>query len=120
MSTQETQETLAAAAVVACAPVKAETTYKWTLELYGSPDHRAMIKWSTDAPFRAQQGKVCLYDGKFPANPEDNVVAWAWDDKDKNPFNTGQRWGAGWCAAYIAQAGPNGPYVYFLKTPVVE
>lgn len=109
MSTVETQK------AVEAKPVEGKGTFTWTLRLY---ELRGIchLKWSADAPFRAQQGRVCLYKNKFPANPTDDVVAWSWDDSPNNPFDTGQLWGSGWCAAYVAEL--NGTVVYICKTSV--
>jgi hypothetical protein len=100
-------------------PVQETRTFNWTVKLF-ERQGRCWLAWSTDAPFRAQQGRVCLYANSFPSDPT-NAVSWTWDDVGQpNPFNTGQLWGSGWCAAYIAQASPNGPYVYFLQTPLTS
>ncbi|HEX4494634.1 MAG TPA: hypothetical protein VIE43_03105 [Thermoanaerobaculia bacterium] len=91
--------------------------YSWSVELF-EKQGRCWLSWSTTAPFRAQQGRVCLYANSFPSDPT-KAVAWTWDSGDHpNPFDTKQTWGSGWCAAYIAEKSPNGPYVYLLKTPV--
>jgi len=116
MSEKEMQGTVAA---VQADPVEGKATFEWTLKLYENQGN-CFITWDTSAPFRAQQGKVVLYAGGFPKDPNDNVVTWAWDDADKKPFNTGKTWGTGWCAAYIAQASPNGPWVYFIKTALTK
>lgn len=113
MSTKDVSSTADAA------PVSNTGTFTWTVKLF---EQRGMcwLQWNTSAPFRAQQGKVCLYPGTFPSDPT-QCTFWTWDDIDQtNPVNTNQTWGAGWCAAYIAQASPNGPYVYFVQTPVTS
>ena len=98
-------------------PVTNQGQFQWTVKLFENLG-MCWLQWSTNAPFRAQQGRVCLYAGSFPSDPT-AAVAWTWDDINQpNPFNTGKPWGSGWCAAYIAQASPNGPYVYFVQTPV--
>ncbi|HEY9421745.1 MAG TPA: hypothetical protein VIW92_10045 [Thermoanaerobaculia bacterium] len=98
-------------------PVQTTGSFNWTVELFEQQGN-CWLRWSTTAPFRAQQGKVCLYANSFPSDPT-QAVAVTWDDVNQpNPFNTGQTWGSGWCAAYIAQASPNGPYVYFVQTAV--
>lgn len=97
-------------------PVTGSGTYTWNLKLY---EYQGLcyIDWTTNSPFRAQQGQVGLYSGAPPSNPQQFVV-WSWDDINQpNPFNTGKPWGAGWSAGWIAQASPNGPYVYVLQTP---
>jgi hypothetical protein len=86
-------------------------TFTWQLtafEYHGN----LWLKWNTTAPFRAQQGQIHIYSGDFPSNPTDNTVAWQWDNDSNNGWDTGQRWGIGWSCAWIAQASPNGPYVY--------
>src|SRR5690349_3024955 len=84
-------------------PVETQRQFQWTIKLFENQG-MCWIQWSTNAPFRAQQGKVCLYAGSFPSDPTHSVVAWSWDSTDHpNPFNTGKPWGSGWCAAYIAQ-----------------
>jgi hypothetical protein len=116
MSTKEMQETAAALDV---SPVQAQASFQWTVNLY-EHQGKCYLHWSTTAPFRAQKGKIVLYANSFPSNPNDRVIAWTWDDRNKNPFNTGQTWGSGWCAAYIAESSPDGPYVYFVKTAVTK
>ncbi|MFY9826922.1 MAG: hypothetical protein WAM82_36550 [Thermoanaerobaculia bacterium] len=100
-------------------PVHKTETYTWTVELF-ERQGKCWLGWSTNAPFRAQQGQIRFYADSFPSNPEERIVAWTWDDDVTwpNPFNTGKPWGSGWCAAWVAQKKPNGPYVYFVKTPV--
>ena len=100
------------------APVTATGTFKWDLQLYEERG-TCWIKWGTDSPFRAQQGRVCLYPGSFPSDPT-QAKAWSWDNEHNNNYDTGQPWGAGWCAAYIAEKSPNGPYTYFVKTAVTK
>jgi hypothetical protein len=99
------------------APVTSSASYKWELTLYEERG-TCWLRWSTNSPFRAQQGRVCLYPGSFPADPT-QAQAWTWDNEN-NPFNTGKPWGAGWCAGYIAQRSPNGPYAYLIQTPVTK
>lgn len=99
-------------------PVVGTGTYKWELQLYEERG-TCWLKWSTDAPFRAQQGRVCLYPGTFPSDPT-QAKSWSWDNENNHNFNTGQPWGAGWCAGYIAEKSPNGPYTYLIKTPVTK
>jgi hypothetical protein len=114
MSTKEMQETAAA-----LAPKVVKTrSYDWTVELY-EHQGKCFLRWSTTAPFRAQQDRICLYSGSFPSDPT-QAVAWTWNEPNNKPFNTGQPWGSGWCAAYIAEAKNNGPYVYFVQTAVTE
>lgn len=92
----------------------ATAQYSWNLVAY-EQHGKLWIKWSTDAPFRAQQGQICVYDGvSFPSNPQDNRAAWNWDNNN-TPWDTGQTWGKNWCCAYIAQASPNGPYAYSVQ-----
>ena len=98
-------------------PVTAVESYKWELTLYEERG-TCWLKWSTNAPFRAQQGRVCLYPGTFPDDPT-RAEAWHWDN-ESNPYDTKKLWGAGWCAAYIAEKSPNGPYVYLVKTAVTK
>jgi hypothetical protein len=102
---------------VEVAPVTVSSTFQWTLKLFEQRG-TCWLSWSTNAPFRAQQGRVALYSGTFPSDPT-KATAWTWDN-DPNPFDTGKPWGAGWCAAYIAEASPNGPYVYLAKTAVTS
>lgn len=100
------------------AAVNANGSFQWSITLFEQRG-TCWIGW-TQGPFRAQQGRVCLYPGSFPSDPT-QATSWSWDDVNQpNPYDTGQPWGAGWCAAYIAQASPNGPYVYFLQTAVTS
>lgn len=93
----------------------ATTKFEWNLEAYQKQGN-LWLKWSTSAPFRAQQGRVYVYKGNnFPSNPTDDSKAWSWDNEHKPEWNTGLPWGTGWNCAYIAEAPANGPYVYFMK-----
>ena len=100
-------------------PVTGTGTYKWNITIYEERG-TCWIKWSSDAPFRPQQGRVCLYPGAFPADPG-QAEAWQWDDQP-SPFNTNKLWGAGWCAAWIGQQGVSQgyKYAYVAKTPVTK
>lgn len=90
----------------------AASTFQWALRAFQQHGN-LWIEWSTTAPFRAQQGQISVYKGTtFPPNPQNDRVAWSWDNEHKPLWDTGQRWGSDWCIAWIAQASPNGPYVY--------
>ena len=93
----------------------ATSTYTWSLIAY--EQHGTLwLQWSTDAPFRAQQGQISVYESTaWPANPQDTRKAWTWDDLSNTPWNTGLAWGNNWYCAYIAQASPNGPYKYNVQ-----
>jgi hypothetical protein len=92
----------------------ATAQYTWNLVAY-EQQGKLWLEWSTTAPFRAQQGQIMVYKGtSFPQNPQDGVETWTWDDS-QSPWNTEQAWGNDWYCAYIAQASPNGPYVYNVK-----
>jgi hypothetical protein len=92
----------------------ATASYSWTLT--AKQQHGNLwLQWSTDAPFRAQQGQISVYSGTaFPSNPQDDRKAWSWDDANKSPWDTGLPWGSDWYCAWIAQASPNGPYKYVV------
>src|SRR2546429_525173 len=93
----------------------AQATYNWTLTAYQERGN-LYLQWSTTAPFRAQQGQISVYKGSsWPSNPQDDREAWTWDDFKNTPWNTGLRWGSDWYCAYIAEASPNGPYVYNVR-----
>lgn len=88
-------------------------TFTWTLSAF-EQQGKLCLDWGTNAPFRAQQGQVIVYNGtSFPENPQENVNQWAWDN-NPHPWNTGLTWGSDWYCAYIAQESPNGPYTYFV------
>jgi len=89
-------------------------TFTWTLTAFQQQGN-LWLKWSTDAPFRAQQGQIHVYDRtEFPSNPQDHTKEWTWDDSN-SPWNTNLPWGTDWYCAYIAQASPNGPYKYLVQ-----
>jgi hypothetical protein len=114
MSTKE----MHAPALAAVDPVTGQASYEWSLKLY-EHQGRCFVAWSSNSPFRAQQGQIALYSNSFPSTPTDRIVASVWDN-DPNPWDTGKIWGSGWCAAHLAQASPNGPYVYAVKTGVTK
>ncbi len=113
MSNVETQK----AVEVAAEPVEGSATFTWKLRLF---ERRGTchIDWNASAPFRAQQGRLHLFKERFPADPNSNVVKWFFDDVTDRPYDTGQAWGSGWCAAYVAEH--NGKSVYICKTDVTK
>jgi hypothetical protein len=57
-----------------------------------------------------------VYTGtSFPSGPTDNVQTWTWDNDNQSGWDTGLTWGTNWYCSYIAEASPNGPYVYMIK-----
>ena len=93
----------------------ASTSYTWTLTAF-EQHGTLMINFDTDAPFRAQQGQISVYNTPtFPENPQDNRQIWSWDNPGVSPWNTGQAWGSDWCVAWIAQAPPNEGYEYVVQ-----
>jgi hypothetical protein len=99
----------------ATAVESASASYTWYLNAYQLHGN-LWLSWSTTAPFRAQQGQIMVYTGEFfPANPQDNVKVWQWDNLNSGGWDTGLPWGAGWYCAWNAQKSPNGPYAYIVK-----
>ncbi|HJS00776.1 MAG TPA: hypothetical protein VJ780_07575 [Flavobacterium sp.] len=91
-----------------------KSTFTWQLEAYEKQGN-LFLKWSTNAPFRAQQGRIYVYKSGFPEKPTDNAKAWSWDNEHKPEWDTKLPWGTGWNCAYIAEEPANGPYAYFIK-----
>lgn len=90
-------------------------TFTWQLEAFEEKG-KLHLQWSTNAPFRAQQGQISVYKGSsWPSNPQHDRVAWSWDDYDKSPWDTKLTWGSDWYCAYIAEASENGPYKYLIQ-----
>lgn len=89
--------------------------YEWSLEAYENHGN-LWLKWSTNSPFRDQQGQIYVYKGdSFPENPANTDLAkWNWDTNGNN-WDTGLSWGTGWHCARGAQAPVNGPYVSFCR-----
>ena len=102
----------------ASTPQSVTNSYDWTLSAY---EHQGnlWLKWSTTAPFRAQQDKIQVYENGWPSNPDSNAKAWTWANLDNSPWDSGLLWGSGWYCARIAEAPANGPYVY-VETIVTE
>ena len=97
--------------------VNQSAQYTWTLTAYQQQGN-LWLKWSTNAPFRAQQGQISVYKGSsFPSNPQDDRKTWSWDNEHGggSGWDTGQVWGSGWYVSWIAEASPNGPYKYAVK-----
>ena len=95
----------------------AEASFKWELEAYENHGN-LHLRWKTNSTFRAQQGQIRVYKGdSFPNDPVADSAEWSWDDQNGggSGWDTRLKWGTGWHCAYIAQASPNGPYVYFLR-----
>lgn len=92
-----------------------QAVYTWDLIAFEQQGN-LWLKWSTNSPFRAQQGQIHVYKGtSFPSDPTKDTAAWSWDNEHQPSWNTGLKWGTGWRCAYIAEASPNGPYVYFIQ-----
>lgn len=91
-----------------------QSTFSWSLEAYESRGN-LWLRWSTNSPFRAQQGQIHVYNAGFPSDPQKETKAWSWDNENNANWDTGQKWGTGWNCAYIAERSPNGPYTYFIK-----
>jgi len=93
----------------------ADKTYTWTLTAYQQRGD-LWLRWSTTAPFRAQQGQISVYKGGgFPGNPQDNREKWSWDNENNQNWDTGLPWGTDWYCAWIAEKPPNGPYTYVVQ-----
>ncbi|HEX5727604.1 MAG TPA: hypothetical protein VFX98_19180 [Longimicrobiaceae bacterium] len=93
----------------------ASRSFTWNLTAFQRQGN-LWLQWSTDAPFRAQQGQIHIYSGtSFPSNPQDDTKAWTWDNYNNSPWDSGQRWGSDWYCAYIAEKSPNGPYAYVIQ-----
>jgi hypothetical protein len=94
----------------------ATATFQWTLEPYESQGY-LWLRWSTNAPFRAQMGQIHVYSSNyFPSNPQDDTRGWCWEDQHDHNWNTGLPWGTNWYCGYIAEKPSNGPYVYVVHT----
>ena len=90
-------------------------SYTWTLTAYQNQG-KLWLRWHTDAPFRAQQGQISVYNGNFfPSKPQDDRKVWSWDNEHTGGWDTGLPWGSGWYCAWIAEASPNGPYKYAVQ-----
>lgn len=99
------------------AAAQTSANYFWALNAY-QLQGTLWLSWSTNAPFRAQQGQIHVYNGQsFPSNPQDATKAWSWDNENGggSGWNTGLPWGSGWYCAWIAQKSPNGPYAYAVQ-----
>lgn len=87
-----------------------EATFTWYLEAY-EQEGNLFLKWSTNAPFRAQEDKILVYKNGWPSNPDSSAETWNYAEKDRSPWNTGLRWGSNWYCARIAQSN-SGSFVY--------
>jgi hypothetical protein len=90
-------------------------SWEWTFTAFNDRGYLC-FRWGSNAPFRDQQGQIRVYEGGFPANPNDRVRAWQWDDQTQ-PWNSGLPWGPNWHCARVASVGnPNdNNYRYFLQ-----
>jgi hypothetical protein len=99
-------------------PLTNSANFQWSLTSYESQG-MLYLSWNTDAPFRAQQGQIHVYENQdFPVNPTDETKKWTWDfsgDHTNSPWNTGLPYGSNWLCAYIAQSPATGPYVYLIQ-----
>lgn len=95
--------------------VSAAISHSWELTLR-EHSGRCCLRWSTTAPFRTLQGRLCIYAGTFPADPATHIKACCRDDARGSQHVTELPWGRDWCAAWITRSAPDGPYVYLVKT----
>jgi hypothetical protein len=88
-------------------------TYTWKLTTFEKQGN-LFLEWSTDAPFRAQQDRIVVFENGFPRDAGASSRAWTWANSNspKGGWNSGLNYGDDWYCARIAQAAPNGPYVY--------
>ncbi|POF32234.1 hypothetical protein [Roseibium marinum] len=94
--TEKNKGTLSSASITA----SGQWTWSVTLTDFGG---NCLISWSSNAPFRAQESKVQLFE--FPSG---DVVAETWATEQSGSWDTGKPYGQGWGARYIAQIGPTG------------
>ncbi|GLH82336.1 hypothetical protein SSBR45G_72450 [Bradyrhizobium sp. SSBR45G] len=96
-------------------PQTASKSFPWTLTSYEEQGN-LWLKWTTGAPFRAQQGQIAVYNNGFPADPQKDRKAWSWDNEHGggSGWDTGLRYGSDWSCAWIAEKSPNGPYTYVV------
>ena len=98
-------------------PQPVSASFQWTLTAYEEQGN-LWLKWSTTAPFGAQQGQISVYNSSsFPSDPQKDRKAWSWDNEHGggSGWDTGLRYGSDWHCAWIAEKSPNGPYAYALK-----
>ena len=95
--------------------VFAAISYSWELSLR-EYNGRCNLRWSTTAPFRTVQGRLCVYAGSFPLDPATHIKACSRDDVRGGSYITDLPWGPNWCAAWITRSAADGPYVYLAKT----
>jgi hypothetical protein len=96
---------------------EASASYTWTLITYQEQGNLC-LKWHTTSPFRAQQGKIAVYNGQsFPADASKDIKKSSWDNENGggSGWNTGLTYGSDWYCAWIAEKSPNGPYTYVVK-----
>ncbi|WP_046758114.1 hypothetical protein [Kordia jejudonensis] len=89
----------------------AKKTYSWELVTY-EKQGKLFVEWRTNAPFRAQKDRIVVFEKGFPRDAGGHSKAWTWADANKSPWNTDLPFGAEWYVARIAEAAPDGPYVY--------
>jgi len=99
----------------------AESTVNFTFKLEAFERRGNLwLKWSSDTPWRAQQGQIHVYNGnQFPNNPQDDTREWRWDDIEGREWDTGLNFGDGWHCAWIAEKwnpAPDPLYRYLAQT----
>lgn len=96
-------------------------TYPWELTLYENQG-KLCVKWTTDAPFRAQQDKCYIYADSFPNKPGDRAPKWqCWINPLTGSLQTDLLWGSNWYGAIVAEEPPNEAYTYVVKAgPTVD
>lgn len=96
-------------------PQTAVRSLTWSLHAFEKNGH-LWLSWETTSPFRAQQGKIQVYEAgvDFPADPEGHVRVECWDN-DTNPWDSGLPWAPGICVGWAAEKSSNGPHVTLLK-----
>lgn len=94
------------------ASVSASGQWTWSVTLTNM-DGNCLISWASNAPFRAQESKVQLFE-----YPSGDVVAERWATEQSGSWDTGKPYGKGWGARLIAQIGAHDklPYETVLHT----
>lgn len=99
--------------------IMSKESFDWKLEAFEQKGN-LWLRWSTNAPFQAKNGKIRIYSGiTFPSNPNsDNKKTLS--DKDKNgTWDTGLLWGTGWHCAWTAQQ-PDGKTTSYIVQVVTD
>jgi hypothetical protein len=97
--------------------VKAEARMPGTVVVSLSEEQGDLYLFGWNDEFTGYEDFVALYKNSLPENPESDRVQWKYVKEFGPKWKTGEKWGSGWIAAYVAKDYRRGPsFRYVVQT----